>query len=60
MTKLNLLKREMALVSNLSSRPQIDSWGLKDLIGFHGMDTKQLWDSLAHSLDKIIPEVQLT
>ena len=50
----------MALVSNLSSRPQIDSWGLKDLIGFHGMDTKQLWDSLAHSLDKIIPEVQLT
>ena len=56
MTQFNLLKQELAFERNLSHH-QIKSWGLRDLIGFRGMDVKQLWDSLAHNPNKIISEV---
>lgn len=56
MTQFNLLKQELAFERNLSHH-QTQSWGLRDLIGFRGMDAKQLWDSLAHNPNKIILEV---
>nr|CAG4642364.1 EOG090X02IW [Evadne anonyx] len=58
MTQFNLFKLELAFERNLSHY-HVESMGLKDLIGFRGMNAKQLWDSLAHDPNKIILEFLL-
>lgn len=33
-------------------------WDVRQLIGFRGMDIRQVWDAVAHDIDQIVIEVQ--
>ena len=41
---------------NVSRLPP-DCWDISDLIGYRGMDVKQVWDAVAHNPEKMIIEV---
>nr|CAG4649161.1 EOG090X02IW [Scapholeberis mucronata]SVE93500.1 EOG090X02IW [Scapholeberis mucronata] len=68
MSQIRLLKEEMLLeeLAINSSRydtsilSKAEAWNISPLIGFRGMDAKQLWDSIAHDPNQIIEEVSPT
>ena len=62
MSAIQILKKEKAnqiASENGSAIPQsvMDNWDVMDLIGVREFDVSQLWDFIAHSIDKMIIEV---
>ena len=56
MTKFRLLNNERREHLNLTHR-DADIVDIGELIGFRGMDVKEIWDATAHDSNKIIKEV---
>ena len=72
MSQIRLLRAEMFGTQDVMTANQSDverkldaqqaakqsPWNISQLVGFRGMDVKQLWDAIAHHPDKIIEEVR--
>lgn len=64
MTAMAILKAEKvtqlkAAQNNVTiDQSIIDGWDVPDLIGIRGYDAFQLWDFIAHSMDRMIIEVR--
>lgn len=63
MSQIRLLKEQMMAEESSTDTPssallnKANIWDISPLIGFRGMDAKELWDSIAHDPKQIIEEV---
>ena len=44
---------------NTNQPASASCWDISELIGYNGMDVKEVWDALAHNPDKMIEEVEM-